>query len=407
MTPDETQLPTPLRGREEGTWAQSTIRERLPDILERTRAENDFPSSVESRLQRLRETIPQGPIRHLENHHAPDFKQWESYIAPYEGQNWLEVPWFFAEHYFYRRIMEAVEYFEGGSDPFQVQKGKGIRQAVPRVRPLAEQIKGWISEINPSRSQLQHLLYLDLWGNQADLSLWPADGEETPDHDQLDEAQEYLLVDDSLPALSGLRSAEVERLDFLIDNVGVELVHDLALADYLLSVGHVNNVRFHVKAHPTFVSDAIQSDVTDTLRTMHISDQDPVSLLGRRLADHMSENRLTLHPHFFWNSPLEFWHYPQNVHDLLVEADLLIIKGDANYRRLVGDRHWPYHTPFPEVVDYLPVPSLALRTLKAEVAVGLSQHTVDRVREEDPRWMVNGRWGVIQYAPAYGHAGDQ
>jgi len=407
MTPNETHVPPPLRGREEGTWAQSTIRDRLPDILERTRVENDFPPRVENRLHRLRKNIPGGAIRQLENQRAPDIERWQSYIAPYQGQNWLEVPWFFAEHYFYRRIMEAVNYFDGGPDPFQIQKGKGIRQAVPRVRPLAAQINGWIQEGNRSTAHIQRLLYHDLWGNQADLSLWPADGEESPHHSQLDEAQDHLLVDDSQSAVSALRSGKVDKLDFLIDNVGFELVHDLALAAYLLSVGHVQYVCFHVKAHPTFVSDAVLSDVTDTIRSMHYSDQEPVSLLGRRLADHMIEGRLTFQDHFFWNSPLEFWHLPQDVHDLLGEADLLISKGDANYRRLVGDRHWSTHTPFPEVVDYLPVPVLALRTLKAEVAVGLPPETVARTDELDPHWMVNGRWGVIQYAPVYGRTGDQ
>ena len=407
MTPDQASLPPPLRGKEKGTWAQSTIRERLPEILERTRVENDFSSRVESRLQALRENIPGGPIRHLENQHAPDYEPWQSYIAPYQGQDWLEVPWFFVEHYFYRRIMEAVDYFGGGSDPFLIQKGKGIRQAVPRIRPLAEQINAWVNEADPPASHLQHLLYLDLWGNQADLSLWPANGAETPDHSHLDQAQDHLLVDDSYPVISALQSGLVDRLDFLIDNVGFELVHDLALAEYLLSVGEVKHVRFHVKAHPTFVSDAVQPDVTDTIRSMHSSEQDPISLLGRRLADHLTEDRLTIHAHFFWNSPLEFWHFPRDVQKILGAADLLISKGDANYRRLVGDRHWPYHTPFPEVVDYLPVPAVALRTLKAEVAVGLPPDTVARVQKEDPRWMVNGRWGVIQHAPAYGKTADQ
>lgn len=407
MSPDQSPLPPPLRGREKGTWAQSTIQERLPDILERTRAENDFSSPVESRLRALRENIPGGPIRHLQDQHAPDYEAWQSYIAPYQGRDWLEVPWFFAEHYFYRRIMEAVDYFGGGSDPFRVQKGKGIRQAVPRIRPLAEQINAWVNESDPSASHLQHLLYLDLWGNQADLSLWPADGEENPDHNQLDQAQDHLLVDDSHPVVSALQSGRVDRLDFLIDNVGFELAHDLALAAYLLSTEVVNHVRFHVKAHPTFVSDAVQSDVTDTISFMHSSDQESISLLGRRLADHLSEDRLTLQDHFFWNSPLDFWEFPQDVQKVLGQADLLISKGDANYRRLLGDRHWSYHTPFPEVVDYLPVPAAALRIMKAEVAVGLQPETVARVQKVDPRWMVNGRWGVIQHAPAYGNTADQ
>lgn len=42
----------------------------------------------------------------------------------------------------------------------------------------------------------------------------------------------------------------------------------------------------------------------------------------------------------------------------------------------------------------------ALRTLKSEVAAGLSSDQVARLEEEDPDWLVNGEWGVIQCAPA-------
>jgi hypothetical protein len=82
----------------------------------------------------------------------------------------------------------------------------------------------------------------------------------------------------------------------------------------------------------------------------------------------------------------------------MARADLLISKGDANYRRLLGDRHWPFTIPFEEVMAYVPTRLLALRTLKAEVAAGLSQNQVDRLNETDPDWLVNGRWGLIQFA---------
>jgi hypothetical protein len=77
-------------------------------------------------------------------------------------------------------------------------------------------------------------------------------------------------------------------------------------------------------------------------------------------------------------------------------ATLLIVKGDANYRRLLGDRHWDTNTPFPDVVDYLPCGVLALRTLKSEVSVGIDP---SRVPTEDPDWMINGKWGLAEFAP--------
>ncbi|UCC50900.1 MAG: DUF89 family protein, partial [Anaerolineaceae bacterium] len=79
------------------------------------------------------------------------------------------------------------------------------------------------------------------------------------------------------------------------------------------------------------------------------------------------------------------------------QSHLIISKGDANYRRLLGDRHWPYTTSFQAIMAYTPAPLLALRALKAEVAAGLSPEQIARLNKEDEEWMVNGRWGVIQF----------
>ena len=81
---------------------------------------------------------------------------------------------------------------------------------------------------------------------------------------------------------------------------------------------------------------------------------------------------------------------------VLAAADLVILKGDANYRRLLGDAHWPPTTSFAAVTGYFPAPLVALRTLKAEIIVGLQPGQVERLQAEDPAWLVNGRRGLIQ-----------
>lgn len=53
--------------------------------------------------------------------------------------------------------------------------------------------------------------------------------------------------------------------------------------------------------------------------------------------------------------------------DLRDESALVFLKGDANYRRLIGDRLWPTDTPFSDVAGYFPAKLCALRTLKAEL----------------------------------------
>jgi len=406
MSPPQNQIPEPLKGSEEGTWAEQSIVERLPAILSRTREENDFPAAIDDRLIELGSEIPEGPIRHLRDHHAPDSGEWQAYIAPYQGEDWLQPPWFFVEHYFYRRIMEAVNYFEGGPDPFRRQKEKGLRKAETVILPLASKVREGLESDPPRLQFFQEMMYLNLWGNQGDLSLWPADSEETPDHTDLDKANDHLLADDSEQAALILQERGESQLvvDFLIDNAGFELVSDLAFADLILSGGWASEVRFHVKRHPTFVSDAVVKDVEHTISVLSASKRDRICEFGNRLQGHTAAARLTLHPDFFWNSPLAFWDLPERLVRFLGQTNLIVSKGDANYRRLLGDRHWNFQLPFDSVVDYLPASLVALRVLKADVVVGLTPSEIHRARTADPRWMVDGRWSVIQFSPPKGKA---
>lgn len=79
-------------------------------------------------------------------------------------------------------------------------------------------------------------------------------------------------------------------------------------------------------------------------------------------------------------------------------CDLAFVKGDANYRRLLGDCVWDYTAPFDDVVGcYFPCPVCALRTLKAEIGCGMDAAQVKRAQALDPNWMTNGRFGVVHY----------
>ena len=397
----EQELPVPIRGIEPGTWARSTIVRRLPEILERTVAENDFPRDVRDKLGMLMEEIPMATIKPLEDDWAPDSGDWAEYTAPHRDQNWLQVPWFFSEHYFYRRVMEAVDYFRTRNDPFLYQKELGYTASRQTIHRYAVRLTSWL-ESGVHLENLREVVLYSLWGNQADLSLWPADGDSSPDHADLAAAEDHLLADDA-PALVSLFSdgaLPLNRVDFLLDNAGFELITDLGLVDFLLTAGLVEKIVLHAKAHPTFVSDVVPVDVRGTVVNLAEEDDLPTHRFGARMLAHFEHGRVQTRPDFFWNSPLALWELPADLRGFLSGADLLISKGDANYRRVLGDRHWPFATPFADVVDYLPVPLAALRTLKAELVAGLDQGEIQRAREADAEWMVNGRWGLVQFAPA-------
>ncbi len=394
-----------MLGLEPDSWAYRAVTVRFATYVRQILEDNRFPEQVVARLRQLIVELPQGPIRLLDDPVAPDFANWNSYIEMYVGMNWLEPPWFFSEHYFYRRIIEAIGYFQDGVtaklDPFELSKQQGLEHGLPSILEMAACLDGWLKSGHPEGETLLSLLYMDLWGNQADYSLWPADAEgaDKPDHVDASRANDFLLIDsstivvDSLLAMRGKRA----RVDFIIDNAGLELVSDLVFADYLLSTGLIDLVIFHLKAHPTFVSDALPKDVESTLAYLMSTEALAVVALGERLEGHLQQNRLKLCSDFFWNSPLDGWKMPKKQSEQLSQSNLVISKGDANYRRLLGDRHWPYTTPFSDIVSYFPAPLVALRTLKSELACGLAPGQADTIAAQNPDWLVNGRWGVIQF----------
>ncbi len=389
-------VPAPLRGTDAGTFTEYTIKQRFPNIAERVLRENKLTAAATTRIEALLAEIPFGEIRPLSDDHAPDYAQWQAWIAPYVGQNWLQPPWFFAETYFYRRIIEAVDYFATGFDPFTYQKEQGLTQHSKAIFALCQQLSrslenGW------QPSQFSHWLLTDLWGNQVDLSMWSVDDATKPSHTSDALRLAHTLVDDRAAVLAALNKQENIRVDFIMDNAGLELVSDLVLADYLLTTGKAGTIHLHLKLHPTFVSDATTHDVLQTLAFLNGRPQNDIQALANRLTGYMVDGRF--HPviHSFWTSPLPLWQMPDALRQELAPAHLIISKGDANYRRALGDAHWPPDTPFAQIVSYLPAPALFLRTCKSEVIAGLPPGQAEALVEKEPDWLVNGKWGLIQF----------
>jgi hypothetical protein len=223
--------------------------------------------------------------------------------------------------------------------------------------------------------------------------------QEDPAHGDGDAGHSYILVDQRQEVVDNLfgRQLPAPRVDFLIDNAGFELVVDLATALYLLAAGMAEEVVLHVKAHPTFVSDAISADVRKTVDLLAAEENSAAATAGSRLEKYLASYKLRIETDFFWTSPLAMWQMPDALREDLSKSAIVISKGDANYRRLLGDRHWPFETPFEDIVSYMPTPVLALRALKSEVACGLRPSQAETTAKKDPEWLTDGRWGVIQF----------
>ncbi|MCL4262214.1 MAG: DUF89 family protein [Anaerolineae bacterium] len=405
LTRPKLPVPPPLRGADRGSFAEDTIKRRLPEIARRVLRENNLldtaPSTGSGQAKAAIETLiaemPYALIRPLTDPHAPDTAVWQPAIDRYRSQNWLQIPWFFAETYFFRRIIEAVDYFHTGLDPFHAQKEEALRQGLTAVDTLARELAisqsaGW------QEGAFRRLLLAALWGNQVDLSLWGTDAAEKPDHADEMAQRAHVLVDEVTAVTDYLYSLDQIRLDILVDNAGPELLADLMLADYLLTCGKAGQVHLHLKLFPTFVSDATPQDVAHTVASLCQVAIEPVRLWGERLAAVQADGRLQTHTPPFMISPHPLWRLPDDFRQELAQADLVISKGDANYRRALGDAHWPFTTPFADVVSYLPTPTLFLRVCKSNVLAGLTPGQLTALNEQDADWVTSGRWGVLQWA---------
>jgi uncharacterized protein with ATP-grasp and redox domains len=401
-------VPAPLLGAETGTFAHRTVTVRLPEIGRRILAENDFSARVAGQLKTLLDEMPYQAVRDLHDLEAPDWAAWQVYLAPYARKNWLDVPWFFAETYFYRRVLEATGYFRPGpgfgADPYAYQKRQGLEAFVAPIQASCAAVNALLANINQTPGKLSldlvnEMILMNLWGNQVDLSLWPVGHAERPDHADRSVQRAHMPCNQALQAAEYLLAAEepLHRVDIMLDNAGLELVHDLLLADFLLGSRLAASVRLIAKAHPTFVSDAMLRDIQATLLFLAQLGDRETRAVSNRMNAALQTGQLQLRDHFFWTSPLCMWKMPDDLHSELGEAALVISKGDANYRRLVGDRHWAFDTPLEGVWNYFPANLLALRVSKSEVMIGLQPGQVNTLIQIDPHWMTDGRWGLVQF----------
>lgn len=401
--------PARLLGGEPGSFAEYTMHSRLPEIARRVARQPGWSPQARARLVALADEMPHGQIRPIQDTDAPDDPLWQGWIQPFLGQTWLEAPWFPAETYFFRRILEASGYFQAGPDqgidPYQAEKFAGMAPVISQLEAVWTGLQHAIGD--DESDLLAKLLHAVIWGNQADLSIWPA-GSASPTamfgigEPSGEERRMTHLIADHAGALAATlaRSPQpLKRVDFILDNVGLELASDLLLADFLLSNQWVRSIRFHAKPFPTYVSDATIPDVLSLVANLANADAPGVRLLGQRLRAYLEEERLDLHTHLYWVSPLPGWEMPDDLRAELGEAGLVISKGDANYRRWLGDRHWSFAAPIDEILAYRPAPLLLLRVLKSEIVAGLRPGQADELFLRDPKWMFDGDWGVIQFIP--------
>lgn len=368
---------------EPGSFAWKVFHERHPAMIEQLCAATPYGADVRSKLAELLCETTTGAVASL-NAEAPDHDRWTDWTSEWVSRPWEETPFLWAESYFFRRLLDAVGYFAPGPwcgvDPFAPMKTAELRSAAD-----TETLKAFdaLPGLAPDERDAT-VVQAAVWGNQADLAFQLSTGISGAAGLVSGDSQEFWSLFDT-----------TGPVHLVADNSAGELAADLALIDHLLTTRRADRVVLHVKPTPYYVSDATPADVLGVLRHL-IELPGEVSAIGQRVWEGVRGGRIEVRAHPFFCAPLDYRAMPDDLREELASAEVTILKGDLNYRRLVGDQYWPATTPFDDAVSYFPSPVAALRVLKSEVVVGLDDATVAQLGEGT--WRTSGSHALIQTA---------
>jgi hypothetical protein len=372
--------PPPLRTDGSNEFARFSMQVRVPQIVRDTIARNpDYPSATKDALEALAAGIEGDEPLPAPSAPGIDVPAWSAAAAAHPGETWLGAEWFFAELAVYRELAVRARFWETDRDPFAPAKEEELAS-----ERLWDRLSAALAASASRQQRLVGLLDACLWGNRVDLSYAVAAG--------LDRRDEDLLVDDRAAAAARLDAAT--RIEVIADNTGTELALDLALVDAMLEDARAR-VTLHVKSQPVFVSDALARDVWRLVSVMRERGAD-ARALGDRLRAAFEVGRLQLAPDPFWSGPSFLWDAPPHIARSLGQASVVVVKGDANYRRVIGDAVWPAGTVFRDAAGYLGAPVVCVRTLKSDARVGLPPDLERRLDAASPRWRIDGSRGVTQ-----------
>ncbi|KAK8781870.1 hypothetical protein V5799_016789 [Amblyomma americanum] len=255
------------------------------------------------------------------------------------------------------------------------------------------------------------LIHSSLWGNRCDLSLsCGADASGQAGSLLKTDALRSCIISDHTDQLwehlVKLRQQNLggkpTQLHCVMDNSGYELAADLALFDFLHASGFVAAVTIHVKAIPWYVSDVMRRDLSWTLRKMRECDHEATRALGERCQRRIDEGVWSVLDDIFWTQPFDYAQMATRrpgLYKLLQSADLVLFKGDVNYRKLVGDLEWDPSVPFHQVLrGFDPTFLCTLRTIKSNTVAGVDRSVVRDVAQRSADWMITGEYAVLQCA---------
>ncbi|XP_069788389.1 damage-control phosphatase ARMT1 isoform X2 [Narcine bancroftii] len=439
------EVPDSLSGKYTGSFAYLTIKDRLPQILTKAvdtvhRHRDKFfaqhgQEGVEAEkraiglLSKLRNELQTDKPALPLTDGLPDVAHWNKYLEQQQARlgsegntSWFNAPWLYMECYMYRRIHEALQLNPPmcDFDVFNEAKTQGFlesQQAIIAISTHLQEVNKKVEGFQEThlKAELMQLLQVALWGNRCDLSISAGvtNSQTFNPLTALESLKPFILINDfefvwrllinnKKNKISGTAHT---RIDIVLDNSGFELVADLVLADFLITSQLVHEIHFHGKSIPWFVSDTTKKDFDWTLNQMKTSSHPQMSKCGAAWENNVKRGVWNYQDHVFWTLPNEFYDMSLIANDLhaeLQKSHLIFFKGDLNYRKLTGDRKWSYTVPFETALrGFQPAPLCSLRTLKADIQVGLKTGLGEQLAASDPDWLTSGHYAIIQFSNSF------
>ena len=385
--------PPAVRTDGSNAFAHVSMAERVPRLLRETADRNADAAWRGDGLRRLADAVAaDAPLPRLAL--APDADLWRPIRAAHDGESWLDTEWLFAEYFAYRMAMDAARTLDTGLDPFAPFKRDEMASDA-----LWDALAEGLDDRGEGEGAVARALRRALWGNRLDLSIAASAAQGT------EAREDHLLADHAEAAETAIRRSAPGTVHLVMDNAGTEQALDYVLADLLLSRGLAERVVLHVKALPVLVSDATVPDVHALLDRMADRGGAP-GALSTRLRRAMEAGRLRVVPDYFWNSPRRFWDLPPRLGEAFADASLVVVKGDANYRRVTNDAIWPLDATLDDALGPVASPVVALRTIKSDTLVGVDPVRQRALDEAEPGWRTRGTYGVVQLVEPAARAGE-
>lgn len=169
------------------------------------------------------------------------------------------------------------------------------------------------------------------------------------------EADDRVLVDDASGEYMALKEARErivpERIvHIILGGAGPELLADVVLASYLLETKLATKVVLQPKAIP-FGTESTADDVKTLLDFLVASSEQSTQQspdirhmhclnIQQRFQTHLDQGKIIIRPNTVWSNPITGRYlgsrYPE-LYEELKTAELVIVKGDFLYRKLLAD----------------------------------------------------------------------